>query len=205
VLFFDGSDAYSLSGADAMRAGMAAIGGEILLEVDLSTTPSLDAVVTGPEAEAADAFLIPTFTETAAPVLVALRSAGHQQPVIGGEAMASLDLVRLAGDAADGTYVDSTWNAEQPGDLSRAFVDAYMKEYGHTPDNYAAVSYASIYLLMDALKRAGSTKPADLRLALATTSDLDTVLGPLSMSADGDAIFQPVLQQFRSGKLVVLE
>ncbi len=204
VLFFDGDDAYSRSGADAMRAGMAAIGATISLEVDLSQTESIDDVLADPQVAQADVFLMPTFTETAAPILEALRGAGYDQPVLGAGALASPNLVQQAGDATENTYVASTWNPATSNDLSRKFVSAYTDAYGHEPDNYAAVSYTAVYVLVDALQRAGTTDAVPLRDALAATSDLDTVLGSLSISPTGDASFEPVIQQFRDGILEVL-
>jgi branched-chain amino acid transport system substrate-binding protein len=204
ALFYDGADAYSRTSAEAVRRGMAAIGAELVVEVDLSRSPALDAAGSQPALSEADVILIPTFTETAAPVLTALRASGFDQPAIGGEALASLDLVRLAGEAADGTYVASTWHPDAPGALSRAFVEDYTEAYGHPPEHFAAESYTAVYLLIDALRRAGTDEASAVRDALAATSDFETILGSLSMSPEGDAVFEPVFQQFRDGEIVVL-
>jgi branched-chain amino acid transport system substrate-binding protein len=205
VLFFDGDDAYSRSGADALRIGIEAIGGIVTLEVDLSETGALEDALEGEAVGEADVFLIPAFTETAAPVLVALRDAGHDQPAIGGEAMASLDLARLAGNAAEGVYVASTWHPDATNELSQRFVTSYRSAYGHEPEHFAAESYTAVYVLVDALKRAGTTDAAELREAIAATTGLNTILGSLSIAASGDASFEPVFQQFRNGALVVIK
>jgi branched-chain amino acid transport system substrate-binding protein len=76
--------------------------------------------------------------------------------------------------------------------------------HGRQPEHFAAESHAAIYVLVDAVRRAGSTSPEAVRDALATTKNLDTVLGSLSMSAEGDAVLQPVFQQFQSGRLAIL-
>ncbi|MGE0228178.1 MAG: ABC transporter substrate-binding protein [Dehalococcoidia bacterium] len=203
VLFFDSRDAYSRSSAEAMRAGLAASGGAVTLEVDITAGMPTAATLTGPAVAGADVFLLPVLFEAAAPVLRGLRDAGLMQPAVGGSALASPDLAKLAGGAANGTYVASTWHPDVANERSQEFVRAYTEEFGHPPDNYAAVSYASVYLLVDALKRAGSTDPDRLRDALAATSGLDSVLGTLSIKPSGDATFPPVFQMFSNGKLML--
>ncbi|MEZ4552805.1 MAG: ABC transporter substrate-binding protein [Dehalococcoidia bacterium] len=205
ALFFDSSDAYSRSSAEAMRAGLAASGGAVTIEVDIAAGMPTAAMLAGSAVTEADIFLLPMLVDAAAPVLRGLRDAGLTQPAIGGSALASPDLVKLAGDAADGTYVASTWHPDVANERSREFVRAYTEAFGHAPDNYAAVSYASVYLLVDALQRAGSPDPDKLRDALTATSALDTVLGTLSIGPSGDATFQPVFQVFSDGTLTLLD
>jgi branched-chain amino acid transport system substrate-binding protein len=196
VLFYDGSDAYSLSAADGMREGMSAIGAFITLEVDVSRDGAVDEAIADPNTADADVFLISTFSQTAAPVLVALREAGLTGTVIGGAAFAAQHLLDDVGaDGLEGTYFASTWHPDAGGDEGARFVSAYREEYGRTPENNAALGYAAVQVLVDALQRARSTEAEDLRDALAETDGLNTVLGPLSMSPEGAAEFEPVFQQ----------
>lgn len=203
VLVFDSSDAYSRSAADAMRQGVATIGATIVKEVDLSTAPDLAAVFADPSVSAAQAVLLPVLIEQSVTVLQAIQAAGLHPVLVGGEAVATPELAQLAGTAADGMFVSSTWHPAVTGSTSQAFVQAYEKAYGHPPAHFAAESHAGITVLMDAIRRAGSTSPAAIRDALAATKDLDTVLGKLSMSPEGDAVFTPVFQQFMDGQLVI--
>ena len=53
--------------------------------------------------------------------------------------------------------------------------------------------------------RAESTDGAALRDALAATTGLDTPLGTLSFSKRRDAVHRAVIQQYRGGRLVVVE
>jgi branched-chain amino acid transport system substrate-binding protein len=79
-----------------------------------------------------------------------------------------------------------------------------MEKYGSEPDLFAAQGYSSVYLLLDAVKRAGSVDHAVLRDALAATKDLSTPLGGLTMSPIREVEHAPVAQRFEGGKLVVL-
>ncbi|HRC61920.1 MAG TPA: ABC transporter substrate-binding protein, partial [Dehalococcoidia bacterium] len=95
-------------------------------------------------------------------------------------------------------------NADEQGATSRTFVQAYKAAYGAAPQLFAAQGYSSVYLLLDAAKRASAPTPAALRDALAATRDLDTPLGRLSMSDKREATHPPVTQQYRNGQLVPL-
>jgi branched-chain amino acid transport system substrate-binding protein len=136
--------------------------------------------------------------------LQGIRGAGLQQAAIGGEALATADLIRQTGEAVNGMYVSSTWHPEVSGEISENFVSAYVAAHGRQPEHFAAESHAAIYVLVDAVRRAGNTSPEAIKDALASTRELDTVLGSLSMSPEGDAVFQPVFQQFQSGRLSIL-
>jgi branched-chain amino acid transport system substrate-binding protein len=66
-------------------------------------------------------------------------------------------------------------------DKVKAFIKAYNAEYGHDPESaFAALGYDAIYLMADAIKRAGSTDPAAIRDALANTKGFEGVTGTIT-------------------------
>jgi branched-chain amino acid transport system substrate-binding protein len=205
VLIYDSSDAYNRSAADAMRKGIAMINARVSVEIDLAGSPDLTQALADERVRSADVILLPLLVDHVGAVLHAIRDAGLQQPVLGGEALATLDVVAQAGAAAEGMYVSSTWHPDFDKASSKQFVAAYQAAYGKQPEHFAAESYTSVYLLVDAVRRAGSTDPAAVQSALAATRDLDTILGQLSMSPEGDAVFQPVFQRFQNGQLTIAQ
>ncbi len=204
VLIVDGNDAFSLSSAVAMRAGLTAAGGSMLAEIDVAKT-DIAAELGRLQGQSFDAFLVTPLVDTAAAALKAIRSAGFQQVVIGGNSFNTLDIARLAGPAAEGAYVGAAWNPGVSSATSRAFVQAYTQAYGHAPDQFAAQGYTTIYVLADAIRRPGPDNRAAIRDALAATRDLDTPLGVLSISGKREAVHTSVVQQYRNGRLAVIE
>lgn len=202
VLVLDSNDAFSRSSAAAMRAGIAAQGGSIVAEVDLAKGAATD--VAALRGQPIDVFLVTPLVDAAVPVLRAIRDAGFAQPIVGGNGFNTPDIARLAGAAIEGAYVGAAWNPGVDTATSRAFTQAFTAQNGTAPDLFAAQGYTSILLLFDALKRASATTPPALRDALASTRDLDTPLGRLSMSDRREATHPPVTQQYRGGKLVVV-
>jgi len=71
------------------------------------------------------------------------------------------------------------------------FVDAFKKEYGHEPDAYGiSTSYMGVYLLKDAIERAGTMDSDAVRKALKETDSLG-VYGRLKFTENNEIIFTP--------------
>ena len=67
----------------------------------------------------------------------------------------------------------------------KKFITAYNKEYGHDPENaFAALGYNSVYLLADAIKRAGSTDAQAIKKALEETKDFSGITGSITFAAE---------------------
>ena len=71
------------------------------------------------------------------------------------------------------------------------FVNAFKKEYGHEPDAYGiSTSYMGVYLLKDAIERAGTMASDAVRKALKETDTLG-VYGRLKFTENNEIIFAP--------------
>ena len=113
--------------------------------------------------------------------------------------------IELAGDAAEGAITFTSWisTADTPG--NQGFVQNYRAAYGIEPDIWAAQSYATVYILAEAIANAQSTDPAAIRDTLANITDFDTILGKFSFNAVGDAVYDPVVLIVKNGEFQVFE
>jgi len=203
ALVFDSTDAFSRSSADAMRKGIADIGATIGAEVDVSQT-DLASAFPDLHSKPLNAFLVTPLVDKSVEILKAIRGDGFGQIVIGGNSFNTLGIADAAGPAVEGAYVGAAWNPGVESAASKRFVDAYTEKYGMAPDLFAAQGYSSVYLLLDGLMRAGTTEHAALRDALAAIKDVETPLGSVTISANREAVHEPVIQRYDAGKLVVL-
>ena len=73
------------------------------------------------------------------------------------------------------------------------------------PDAWAAQSYATLYILAEAMKNAQSTEPAAIRDALAQTMNLPTILGDFSFDPNGEAVYDPIVLIVKDGTLQSFE
>ena len=86
----------------------------------------------------------------------------------------------------------------------KGFVAAYRARYGLMPTQRSFFAYESTLLVVDAIRRAGSDKPADIQAAL-KTSDMPSLLGGTYKMDDHDHPRTPMqLLGVRNGKVVVI-
>ena len=88
---------------------------------------------------------------------------------------------------------------------NQAFVQNYQAKYDIAPDTWAAQSYATLYILANAIANAGSADSAAIRDALAQTMDFPTILGNFSFDPNGEAMYDAVVLIAKDGALQVFE
>jgi branched-chain amino acid transport system substrate-binding protein len=121
------------------------------------------------------------------PLVKQFRDAGITGPIVGGDGYDTPDLVKVAGAAADNVYFTTHALIDATGgtDAIKKFMTDYKAEYGNDPENaFAALGYDTVYLLADAIKRAGSTDSAAVKSAIEGTKDFKGITGAITFSAD---------------------
>jgi branched-chain amino acid transport system substrate-binding protein len=121
------------------------------------------------------------------PLVKQFRDAGITGPIVGGDGYDTPDLVKVAGAAADNTFFTTHALMDATGgtDGIKKFITDYKAEYGNDPENaFAALGYDTVYLMVDAIKRAGSTDSAAVKSAIESTKDFAGITGAITFSAD---------------------
>lgn len=115
----------------------------------------------------------------------------------GGAGFVLPDFITNAGEAAENVVTAALWapSIDYPG--AAEFAETYRARYGDYPTYHAAESYACAYVLADVLRRAASTDPERIRVALADT-DLLTAFGPVRFEK-----FEEYTNQSRANTLVL--
>lgn len=204
AVMVDNSSDYSKGLAEIFRSAFAAGGGQIVAEeAYLQKDQDYKPILTKLKAQNPDMLYIPGYYEDVGKIIKQARELGIAVPILGADAWDSPKLVELSGpQAANNTYFTNFYSTEDKNPASNKFVEAYKKEYGQTPDSMAAMGYDAAYLLVDAIKRAGSTEAAKIRDALAATKDFDGVTGKLTLNQTHDAVKSAVIIEFKDGKQV---
>lgn len=151
-----------------------------------------------------DAFLVSALIKEAIPIVIQLRSAGYTETIIGNNGFNTPELVRQAGEAANGVMVGTAWNMTGTGMKNTDFILNYEKSFGKKPDQFAAQAYTAVWLYAEAIRSAGSAQPKAVRDALARISNLNTPLGLFSFSQDREPIHPSVVQLIKDGKFTIL-
>jgi branched-chain amino acid transport system substrate-binding protein len=121
------------------------------------------------------------------PLVKQFRDAGITGPIVGGDGYDTPDLIKVAGAAADNVYFTTHALMDATGgtDGIKKFITDYKAEYGNDPENaFAALGYDTVYLMVDAIKRAGGTDSAAVKTAIEATKDFKGITGSITFSAD---------------------
>ncbi|MCR4310208.1 MAG: ABC transporter substrate-binding protein [Deltaproteobacteria bacterium] len=122
----------------------------------------------------------------------------------GGAGFTLPEFAKSAGGAAEGVYSATLWLETLPFPGAKEYFDKFKKKYGTETEYHGAEAYAAMQVVADALKRAKSLAPKDVRDALATTN-MKTVFGPVKFISYGKKTQQNKLDtymvQWQKGEL----
>jgi branched-chain amino acid transport system substrate-binding protein len=115
--------------------------------------------------------------------------------------------LREAGAAAEGLLVATLWSEALPYRGARTYYEGYQSTYELAPDYHGAEAYSALLVTADALRRAKSLQPADIRTALDETF-MQTPFGPVKFYSYADFERQNSVRtqvlQVQSGQFEVL-
>ncbi len=130
-----------------------------------------------------DFYFISAMPYNVGPVIKQFRDAGLTGPIVGGDGYDTPDLVSVAGPAAENVFftTHALMDAQGGTEGIKKFIAAYNQEYGHDPENaFAALGYDTMYLMADAIKRAGSTDSAAIIKAIQETKNFPGITGSIT-------------------------
>ena len=201
ALIVSNSSAYSIGLAKFFREAFTANGGTIVLEQKYAEgDKDFKAQLTAIKAAGVDAVFNPGYYNEGALIVLQARDLGLTLPIFGADSWEAEALIELGGKAIEGAYLCSHYSPADPSPRVQNFVQAYKKRFGSTPDSNASLGYDSVLVLVDAIKRAGSTDRAKIRDALAATKNFAAVTGKITIDAQRNASKNAVIIQVRNGK-----
>ena len=87
---------------------------------------------------------------------------------------------------------------------AKNFTEAWLAAYNKEPGPNAAAGYNAYHLLLEGIRRAGSTDPEAIGKALVGIKDLPGVLGPVSINALHDAELPVGILEYKDHRRVFL-
>ena len=207
AIMTDSSSDYSKGLTEIFRSTYVKAGGKIVAEESyLQKDQDYKPILTKIKAQNPDLLYIPGYYEDVGKIIKQARELGMTIPVLGADAWDSPVLVEMGGaQPLNNTYFTNFYSIEDKNPVSNAFVEAYKKEYGQTPDSMAAMGYDAAKLLVDAIKRADSTDAKKIKEALAATKNFSSVSGEMSLNERHDAVRGVVIIELKDGKQVYKE
>ena len=106
----------------------------------------------------------------AGPLVSQLRAAGVTAQVIGQEGYDSQQFIEIAGPAAEGTIITTSLDRDSEAQVTKDFIAAFEKKAGHKVDMVAASAHTAVNVVVEAMKKAGTTDRKAIRDAVAETN-----------------------------------
>lgn len=130
---------------------------------------------------------------------------GVTAPILSGDGMFSPELIRLAGDAAEGTIVTHIAPIEPENERQKGFFSAFQSRYGHNVKVYAPLGYDCVMVIAEAVRlEKVADRDAVVRAMRAPDFQYDGVLGVTRFDAQGNSLRRiPYFYEVRRGEFVL--
>lgn len=153
-----------------------------------------------------DALFVAGAVPQAAVFIKEARALGIEVPIFGGDGLDTPELIAQAGEAAEGTFVGSTFRVDDPRPDAQAFLAAFERKYGKMPDAEAAQGYDTVMVLVRGMREAGSTVPDEIAEALRSMAPWNGATGQYAFDDKGDLVDREILiKVVRDGRLVYFQ
>ncbi len=144
-----------------------------------------NAILTKIRARQPDVIVYGGMDDTAGPMAKQMRQLGIKAPLLAGDGTCSPEFIKLAGDGADMLTCSRAGEAVEKLPKGAQFMAKYKAKFGTDVQIYAPYAYDAVYLVVDAIRRAGSLDRAAIAAAVAKT-DYDGLTGHISFDGKGD-------------------
>lgn len=206
AILYGNDDVFTKSGFDTMKKAAEDMGLEVLtIETFQKGQSDYNAQLTKIKGLNPDLILCSALYNEGAVIMGQARKMGIDVPFVGGNGFNSPEVIKIAGEAADGLIVATPWYGEKEDPKVQEFVSNYEKKYSKKPDQFAAQAYDALYIMAEALKNAGKADRDALRDALAQIKDLNGILGNFSFDDEGDVVMDPTVLVISDGAFKVFE
>ena len=205
IAIIDDRTAYGQGLADEVEKAAKAAGGEVVAR-EYTTDKASDfmAILTSIKGKNPDVVFFGGMDPQAAPLTKQMRQLGMKSLFLGGDGAQTPKYIELAGSGAEGAIASMPGVPLESMPGGSAFKQQFVAKYGPI-QNYAPYAYDAVYVLVEAMKRAGSAEPAKYLPELAKT-DFQGVTSKVQFDAKGDLAGGGVtLYQVKNGIWTVLE
>lgn len=208
AIFFANSD-YGIGLKDAFTkqakvVGLEIVGEEAYKEGSQDFTPQLTKL----KAAAPQAIFISGYYNEGALIADQAKKLGINVPKFGADGLDNADYIKLAGPAADDTYLTTPFLAETAGPEAKAFVDAYKAKFNRDVDWMSANAYDAAGMIIEAIGKVGPDR-AKIREYLASINSKEKaykgITGLTYFNEKGDTTKPAFVKMVKGGKFVPAE
>ncbi len=204
AVLYDVASEAPKSQADVFRLTFEELGGKtVAFETYTTGDRDFSAQLTKIKSANPDVIFLPAYYNDVGLIAQQAHRAGITQPLVGSDAWSSPELIKLSNGTVEGDYFANHYASDIATPTAKKFIDAYAKQYGNIPDDVAALTYDSMGLLFEAIKKSPSLDRKVVRDSLATLANYPGVTGNIQFTAgSGDPVKSAVIMQIKGDKFV---
>jgi branched-chain amino acid transport system substrate-binding protein len=206
VAVVDDSTAYGQGLANEFEKTAKALGLKVVSH-DATNDKAVDfrAILTKIKGENPDAIMYGGMDATGGPFAKQARQLGLRAKVLAGDGVCTSSIATLAGQAADNIICSQAGKGVDQMQGGKDFEAKYTKRFSQQVQLYAPYTYDAVYIIVDAMKRAGSTDSAKILAAMPAT-DHKGIIGETTFDAKGDLKHGVIsLYRYQDGKKTFID
>lgn len=185
AVIIDKESDYSLGLSSNFKTRFEAQGGTAHDEFFKAGNPDFSNVIQGVADFAPDVVFFSGYYEDGGAMIKQAQGRWGQLPVIGGDGIDSDTFIQLVASASNPIYFTTHFAPDAPDDRVQAFAKRYEEKFGSAPGAMAALGYDVLFVMSDAVQRAGEAPSAEaLAKAIAATKGLKGITGSISLDND---------------------
>ncbi|UCG26792.1 MAG: ABC transporter substrate-binding protein [Bacteroidales bacterium] len=194
---------YGRVGVMEFRDAALRIGYPLVLEVrfadgDTDFTTQIERMINS----SPDAVLLWGNAKETALIIKQMRKMGMEQPIYGSDRLMSPDLLKIAGNDAEGLVTTCQYNPAADNSKLKAFQKNYYERFEMEPDVFAAHAYDGMNLIIESIQIAGLNRTLirDVLTDLKTFQGYQGVTGEIIFDATWNDIGPVWMSRVRDGK-----
>ncbi|KAK69654.1 receptor family ligand-binding protein [Bordetella holmesii H620] len=207
VALIDDRTAYGQGLADEVEKAVKAAGGQIVRrEYTTDKANDFTSILTNIKGVAPDAIFYGGLDAQSGPMKRQMQTLGLKAPLVSGEMTRSDTFIKLAGDAAEGTYASLAGVPLDKMSAGKDFAQRYQTRFKKAPGVYAPYAYDGAWNMITAIEHAGSAKPEKYLPELAKLNRKGATSEHIAYDANGDLKeISVTLYQVKNGKWEMVE
>ncbi|WP_094545924.1 ABC transporter substrate-binding protein [Petroclostridium xylanilyticum] len=172
AVVYDNND-YGKGVSDVFMKTFKELGGEIATVESYigGQEKDFNVIVTKIKASKAEAIMMASYPTEGALIAQQARNNGLDIPFICTDSIYTDDFIKLGGKAVEEAIVVSYFHPSDPRPEVQEFIKKFKAKYGKEPNSWSPYAYDAMYVMVDAIKRAGSTDKKAIQKALAETKN----------------------------------
>ncbi len=129
------------------------------------------------------------------PLLRQARELGIESTILGEEGADSPKLAEIAGEAAEGFYIVTNFDRDDPRPVVQNFLKEFRGRHNFEPDMVGASAYDAFMIIVSAMEKAGTPEGKAVKDAIAGTVGYDGLTGVMSGFDEVGEVVKPVQVQ----------